>query len=246
MAQRLRVVELFLAVGLTASMAACTAPSDLRGKRTAESTPAPAVESSVERQEGGEGGEGGEEGAATANLNWGNRFDEASVISGFTKATEIDQATLEASTFYVQTLGVPARTLMQEAMVRKGERLFEQANCTACHLATVKTGSSPIRALDHQTIHPYTDLLLHDLGPGLADNRPDFEASGQEWRTSPLWGLGLTQTVLPFSGYLHDGRARTVEEAILWHGGEAEKAQQRFVKLSLKDRQALLKFLNTL
>ena len=163
---------------------------------------------------------------------------------------EIDHKTLEASAFYTQTLAVPARTQWDDPTVQKavqkGEKLFAAANCTACHLTSIKTGPSPVKALRNQTIQPYTDLLLHDMGKGLSDGRPDFEATGQEWRTTPLWGLGLTQTVLPYAGYLHDGRARTVEEAILWHGGEAEESKQAFAIASKTDRQAMLKFLNSL
>jgi CxxC motif-containing protein (DUF1111 family) len=159
---------------------------------------------------------------------------------------DIDQATLEASTFYVQTLGVPARAQLDKPEVKAGEKLFTEANCTACHIATLKTGRAPVKALAHQTIHPYSDLLLHDMGLELADGRPDFDASGQEWRTAPLWGVGLTQTVLPYSGYLHDGRARSLEEAILWHGGEAEASKRQFMALPAADRAALLQFLNTL
>ena len=159
---------------------------------------------------------------------------------------EIDLDTVKASAFYTQTLAVPARTQTDDATVQQGEKLFAEANCAACHLTLIKTGPATVKALANQTIQPYTDLLLHDMGEGLADGRPDFEASGREWRTSPLWGLGLTQTVLPYSGYLHDGRARTVEEAILWHGGEAQSAQQHFVSLPKEGRQALLKFLNSL
>ena len=95
-------------------------------------------------------------------------------------------------------------------------------------------------------IHPYTDLLLHDMGDGLADNRPDFEATGREWRTPALWGVGLAQTVLPYSGYLHDGRARTFEEAILWHGGEAERARAAFEQMPADDRAAMVGFLRSL
>lgn len=159
---------------------------------------------------------------------------------------DIDSATLEANTFYLQTLGVPARGQLQDPAVQRGERRFAQANCTACHLPTLKTGPAAIAPLAHQTIHPYTDLLLHDLGEGLADGRPDFEANGQEWRTSPLWGIGLTQTVLPYAGYLHDGRARSLEETILWHGGEAEAAKAAFMALDRGDRQDLLQFLTSL
>ena len=160
--------------------------------------------------------------------------------------TEIDAATVEASAFYTQTLAVPARTQVEDPVVQRGEKLFADANCAACHLTSIKTGPATVRALAHQTIQPYTDLLLHDMGEALADHRPDFEATGQEWRTTPLWGLGLTQTVLPYSGYLHDGRARTVEEAILWHGGEADPAKQAFMALSKEGRAAMLKFLNSL
>jgi len=118
-------------------------------------------------------------------------------------SSDIDEETLENAAFYVQSLAVPARTLLDDPQVQQGEKLFAQANCAVCHTATLKTGDYKVKELVDQTIHPYTDLLLHDLGAGLADNRPDFKASGTEWRTQPLWGLGLTQTVLPYSGYLH-------------------------------------------
>ncbi|MGC1306116.1 MAG: di-heme oxidoredictase family protein [Phormidesmis sp.] len=159
---------------------------------------------------------------------------------------EIDLKTVEASAFYTQTLAVPARTQLDDPVVQRGEKLFADANCAACHISSIKTGPATVKVLTNQTIQPYTDLLLHDMGESLADNRPDFEATGQEWRTTPLWGLGLTQTILPYAGYLHDGRARTVEEAILWHGGEAEGAKQAFMKLEKTGRQAMLKFLNSL
>jgi CxxC motif-containing protein (DUF1111 family) len=160
--------------------------------------------------------------------------------------SDIDRQVLDTTTFYVQTLGVPARTMVDDPQVRRGETLFSQANCATCHISKLKTGDSEIQVLANQTIHPYTDMLLHDLGTGLADNRPDFEATGSEWRTAPLWGVGLAHTVLPYSGYLHDGRARSIEEAILWHGGEAEASKTEFMALEKVDRDALLKFLNSL
>ena len=160
--------------------------------------------------------------------------------------TEIDAETLEASAFYTQTLAIPARGQVNDLTIKTGEKLFSQAHCAACHLSKIRTGKSTVRVLANQTIQPYTDLLLHNMGEGLADGRPDFEASGQEWRTAPLWGLGLTQTVLPYSGYLHDGRARSIEEAILWHSGEAEAAKQTFMNMRKRDRLAVLKFLNSL
>jgi CxxC motif-containing protein (DUF1111 family) len=160
--------------------------------------------------------------------------------------SEIDLKTLKAITFYTQTLGVPGRTLMNDPVVKKGEKLFAQANCAVCHVGTLKTADHSVKAIANQSIHPYTDLLLHDMGTGLADGRPDFEASGNEWRTAPLWGIGLTQAVLPYSGYLHDGRARTLEESILWHGGEAERSKETFRTMAKTDRAALIQFLNAL
>jgi CxxC motif-containing protein (DUF1111 family) len=168
------------------------------------------------------------------------------IFPGTAQQVDIDQKILEDTVFYVQTLGVPARATLKNAEVQRGEKLFTQENCASCHLATWKTAASNIPILAQQTIHPYTDLLLHDMGVGLADHRPDFEASGNEWRTAPLWGLGLAQTVLPYSGYLHDGRARTLEEAILWHGGEAQAAKDNFIAMNQKDRRSLLKFLGSL
>jgi CxxC motif-containing protein (DUF1111 family) len=159
---------------------------------------------------------------------------------------ELSQETLEAAVFYSQSLAVPARTTVDDAEVQHGEELFRSAGCGHCHRETLETGDHPVPELSRQRIHPYTDLLLHDLGPGLADGRPDGVADGQEWRTAPLWGLGLTQTVLPYASYLHDGRARTLEEAILWHGGEAERSRERFRTLSAEERAALVKFLSSL
>jgi CxxC motif-containing protein (DUF1111 family) len=160
--------------------------------------------------------------------------------------TDIDQRTLDTTTFYVQTLGVPGQTLLNNPQVKQGEKLFTEANCAACHISTLKTEAASTPILAHQTLHPYTDLLLHDMGSALADGRPDFVASGSEWRTTPLWGLGLAQTVLPYSGYLHDGRARTIEEAVLWHGGEAQASKEKFMAMPRKDRADLLKFLSSL
>ena len=110
----------------------------------------------------------------------------------------------------------------------------------------MKTGSFSVAALSNQTIHPYTDLLLHDMGEGLSDGRPDFQATATQWRTSPLWGIGLTRLVNGHTLFLHDARARDLTEAILWHGGEAQKSQEYFKALSKSDREALLAFLNSL
>jgi CxxC motif-containing protein (DUF1111 family) len=111
----------------------------------------------------------------------------------------------------------------------------------------LETGIHPtIPALSRQTIYPYTDLLLHDMGDGLADGRPDFQAGGSEWRTPPLWGIGLFETVNKHTTYLHDGRARNLMETVLWHGGEAEAAKNRVLQLSMEERDALIEFLKSL
>ena len=159
--------------------------------------------------------------------------------------SDIDLATVERAAFYVQTLAVPAPAPM-DATARAGERHFERFGCAQCHVPTLETGDDhPVAILRGQRIHPYTDLLLHDLGPELADGRPDFLADGQEWRTTPLWGLGLVETVLPGATYLHDGRARSLAEAILWHGGEAEEAREAFRTAPRAERDALIAFLRT-
>lgn len=159
---------------------------------------------------------------------------------------EIDEATMNRAAMYTQTLAVPRRDRWDAPEVRNGEALFVSTGCAACHVEELHTGAHEISALVDQTIHPYTDLLLHNMGFDLADGRPDFLASGTEWRTAPLWGLGVTQTVLPYSGYLHDGRARSIEEAILWHGGEAERAMETFRTLPASDREDMLAFLHSL
>jgi CxxC motif-containing protein (DUF1111 family) len=160
---------------------------------------------------------------------------------------EIDQLKLDFVTFYVTLLAVPARRDVDDPVVRRGEGLFAAAGCGSCHVPTTVTGELPgFPAVSHQTIHPYTDVLLHDMGPDLADGRPDFLASGSEWRTPPLWGIGLFETVNEHTLLLHDGRARGFAEAILWHGGEAEAAREAFRTMSADDRAALVRFLESL
>lgn len=160
---------------------------------------------------------------------------------------ELEEKTLQDVVFYIRTLAVPARRNWQDTEVLKGKELFTKANCSGCHAPKMLTGSDvePVY-LANQTIRPYTDLLLHDMGEGLADHRPDFEASGTEWRTAPLWGTGLQYKVNKHTFMLHDGRARNVEEAILWHGGEAEKAKKAFMNYSRIERSQLLKFIDSL
>lgn len=129
----------------------------------------------------------------------------------------------------------------------KGQTLFQKTGCAACHQREFITGTvEDVPELSNQRIRPYTDLLLHDMGPELADGRPDGEATGTEWRTPPLWGLGLLETVNRQVRMLHDGRARSFEEAILWHGGEGARARERFKALSKAEREALVAFLRSL
>lgn len=149
--------------------------------------------------------------------------------------------------FYSRNLAVPVRRNADDAQVLKGKALFHQANCQGCHTPRFVTGAEAAEPeLANQVIFPYTDLLLHDMGAGLADQRPEFQASGQDWRTPPLWGIGLTQVVSGHTRFLHDGRARDIMEAVLWHSGEAEASKQQVLKFSQDDRQALLAFLNSL
>jgi len=164
---------------------------------------------------------------------------------------EIDDKTLEDVVFYQAVLAPPARRGMQDAEVRRGQRLFTQAQCASCHRPSYVTGEGPFprlssKALVGQRIWPYTDLLLHDMGEALADGRPDFRANGRQWKTPPLWGIGLIRDVNNHLRLLHDGRADGVMEAILWHGGEAETSKQQVLKMNRGERAALVKFVESL
>jgi CxxC motif-containing protein (DUF1111 family) len=167
---------------------------------------------------------------------------------------ELDDRKLDQVTFYTRTLAVPARRDVASADTRDGQARFGELGCAACHVGELRTGPSDIAALDGQVIRPYTDLLLHDMGEALADARPDGDVvatpdtdpTGREWRTPPLWGIGLVETVNRHTRFLHDGRARSLEEAILWHGGEAQAAADRFRALDAKERAKVLAFLESL
>ena len=160
---------------------------------------------------------------------------------------EASAALVDLLNFYTRNLGVPARRAIGDPQVLAGKRLFYEANCTGCHRPKFVTRRDSIgEEQSFQLIWPYSDLLLHDMGEGLADGRPEGEASGREWRTPPLWGIGLTETVSGHTFFLHDGRARGLLEAILWHGGEAEAAKQRVVAMTREERAALLAFLRSL
>jgi len=149
--------------------------------------------------------------------------------------------------FYTRALGVPARRRVDDPIALRGEQLFVQAQCAVCHVPEIKTGDyPPLPQLGQLLIRPYTDLLLHDMGDGLADGRPDFRAGPRDWRTPPLWGVGLSSKVNGNASLLHDGRARDLTEAILWHGGEAEGSREAFRNMPKPEREALLAFLGSL
>jgi CxxC motif-containing protein (DUF1111 family) len=164
---------------------------------------------------------------------------------------EIDDKTLADVVFYQAALAPPARRDANDAQVKRGQQLFAQVQCAVCHRPSYVTGEGPFAALTspalaRQRIWPYTDLLLHDMGEALADHRPDGKANGRQWKTPPLWGIGLIREVNGHQQLLHDGRARGVMEAILWHGGEAEASKQQVLKMNRSDREALMRFVNSL
>jgi CxxC motif-containing protein (DUF1111 family) len=179
-----------------------------------------------------------------AQVNCINAPDGGDAKSG---NVEINDHLLDLVTFYSRNLAVPARRDVSNPGVLAGKKVFYEAGCTACHRPKFVTPRDPLRPeQSFQLIWPYTDMLLHDMGDALADNRPDGFADGREWRTPPLWGIGLTKTVSGHTNFLHDGRARSLLEAILWHGGEATDARDRVIALPTGDRENLLRFLNSL
>lgn len=166
---------------------------------------------------------------------------------GDARGFEIDQDGLDLVVFYSRNLGVPARRNVDDPQVLRGKQVFHDTGCASCHqpsFVTHRLNDQPEQSF--QLIWPHTDMLLHDMGPGLADNRPEAVADGNEWRTPPLWGIGLTQQVSGHTMFLHDGRARSLLEAILWHGGEAQAARDRVVDMPKPDRDALLSYLESL
>ncbi len=166
---------------------------------------------------------------------------------GDVREFEIDQVGMDLVAFYSRNLGVPARRDVDDPQVLRGKQVFHDTGCASCHTPAFVTHRLEDRP-EHsfQLIWPYTDLLLHDMGDGLADNRPEARATGREWRTPPLWGIGLTEQVSGHTQFLHDGRARSLLEAILWHGGEAQAARNTVVSMPKPDRDALIRFLESL
>jgi len=159
---------------------------------------------------------------------------------------ELSMQQLSDITYYVAHLAPPPRPDNRNPAVDRGAAHFSAFGCQLCHLPSLRTGPGASRHLAEREIAPYTDLLLHDMGADLADHRPDHQATGREWRTAPLWGIGRLAAINEKVGYLHDGRARNFEEAILWHGGEALAARQRYAAADRQTRDELIAFLNAL
>ncbi|MCB0509078.1 MAG: c-type cytochrome [Bacteroidetes bacterium] len=166
---------------------------------------------------------------------------------GLADDPELDSLDAIDLAFYTQSLAVPKRRDFNSSSTNNGKQIFFNIGCNKCHTQKYTTGNNTAFAfLNNQTFYPYTDLLLHDMGPDLADGRPDYLATGTEWRTPPLWGIGLSELVNGHTNYLHDGRARNLLEAIMWHGGEAEAQKIKVSQLSKKDREDLVKFVGSL
>ena len=166
---------------------------------------------------------------------------------GDDRGTEVDEEGLDLVTFYARNLAVPARRDADDPEVLRGKEVFYSVGCASCHVPKYVTSRLDGRdPQSFQLIWPYSDLLLHDMGEGLADGRPEARATGREWRTAPLWGIGMTERVSGHTYFLHDGRARNLLEAVLWHGGEAEGAKQAVIDMPAPDRAALIRFLESL
>jgi CxxC motif-containing protein (DUF1111 family) len=174
-------------------------------------------------------------------------FQPKDVYTGLNVDPEVSDVTVHNVVFYLQTLKAPIQRNQNDPEVLQGKSLFIQAGCESCHKQTLKTGFSTVAALSNKTFHPYTDLLLHDMGPGLDDGYTEGSAKTSEWRTPPLWGLGLSPNSQGGQYFLlHDGRAKTIEEAIQLHGGEAQQSKENFQQLSVQERNSLVKFLKSL
>lgn len=169
----------------------------------------------------------------------------------FKTPSDLSMDLLKKVTIYTQLLAVPVKRFIPDEVNSNGKRVFNEVGCISCHRAHYKTGdTSDLDVLNNQDIYPYSDFLLHDMGDELSDDLENYQteenSTAREFRTPPLWGIGLIKTVNGHSNLLHDGRARNVEEAILWHSGEAQKTKERFLKLTKKDRQELIEFINSL
>ncbi len=185
--------------------------------------------------------------AYNQDMGIASSFNPTDVYSGLDVDPEVTDLTVRNVVFYLQTLKAPIQRNQNDPQVQQGKNLFVQINCSGCHKTQLTTGASSINALNHQTFSPYTDLLLHDMGSGLDDGYTEGSATTPEWRTPPLWGLGLSPNSQGGQYFLlHDGRARSIEQAIDMHGGEALQSRNNFNQLSATEKSAVLKFLQSL
>lgn len=184
----------------------------------------------------------------TSSFMPGNPFNYIDQSAPDSPSTpEIDNATLNSVVFYVRCLQTPVQRTPDDLTVQNGQQVFKQIGCETCHKESLTTGYSSVDAIAYQTFNPFTDLLVHDMGVGLDDGYTEGNAKTSEWRTAPLWGLGLAPGVQGGNSFLmHDGRAHSIEEAIEMHGGEAAVSQNRFINLAQSDKDALIKFLKSL
>ena len=186
-------------------------------------------------------------GAYNQDMGITSLFEPIDPFSGLEVDPEVSTQAVNDVVFYLKTLKAPLRRNKNNEDVLAGEQIFSQVQCAACHTPSLQTASSPTAVLSNKTIHPYTDLLLHDMGPGLDDGYTEGFALTSEWKTPALWGLGLSRDAQGGSYFLlHDGRARSIEEAILLHGGEAEQSKTDYVQLSETEKQQLIQFLESL
>ncbi|MBR09430.1 MAG: thiol oxidoreductase [Rickettsiales bacterium] len=186
-------------------------------------------------------------GAYNQDMGVTSTFEPIDPMSQLSTDPEVSDQTIRDVVFYLRTLKAPIQRSEENSQVLQGKVLFTEIECSSCHIPEWTTPDSDIEALSNKTFYPYTDLLLHDMGPGLDDGATEGSAETYEWRTPPLWGLGLSPNSQGGSYFLmHDGRARGIEEAIILHGGEAESSKNQFTSLSESDKEALIKFLESL
>lgn len=186
-------------------------------------------------------------GAYNQDMGVTSLFEPIDPFSGLEEDPEVSTQTVNDVVFYLKTLKAPIPRDEDDPDVIAGKQLFSQIQCAACHVPTLQTGFSPIEVLSNKEIHPYTDMLLHDMGPELDDGYTEGFALTSEWRTPPLWGLGLSRDAQGGTYFLlHDGRATSIEQAILLHGGEAEFSRNAYTQLSEAEKQQLIKFLESL
>ena len=186
-------------------------------------------------------------GAYNQDMGITSTFEPIDPYSQLSTDPEVTDQTIRDVVFYLRTLKAPIPRSEENTVVLRGKSIFTQIQCASCHIPEWTTPESDIEALSNRTFYPYTDLLLHDMGPGLDDGATEGSAETYEWRTPPLWGLGLSPNSQGGSFFLmHDGRAASIEEAILLHGGEADNSKNQFVSLSEDDKEALIKFLKSL